>query len=92
MEEELCITYYEGGKEKWQPHEVSFGIYYNYYPECLKFDFTSIYGYGSNKEEAFEEFKENFFNRLDQLNDFARKLRNNEVDIINVDCNKRKVE
>lgn len=87
----LCLTHYDDGKEKYQSHEISCNVFscqddkFNV-SSADNVDITGIYAYGETESEALDMFKTLFFEKLDYLNKFADKLRNNTVDIVEVDC------
>ena len=74
------LTHNNDGKEKWQSHTVTLQAKdISEYPA----DF-SIYGYGSTKEDAINEFKENFDVAISQINDFYKEI--DYSNIVEVDC------
>ena len=79
-----CV-HYDDCKGKWQSHEVyiktdeEFCIYVG--GDALPYDLSEIIGYGATKEEAFEEFKENFNTVFEQWKEFAEKINSPDVEI-----------
>lgn len=87
----LELTHYNDGKEKWQSHEVSMADKTDFGLE--DFDFASIYGYGETYEEALEEFKRAFDEKLKRLKDFEKMLFETEALVpIEVDCFKKEIK
>lgn len=64
--QEPYLTHNDDGKGKWQSHTVSFNDTSCHLPY--------VDGYGSTKEEAFEDFKTNLNKRLEELTDFCNKV------------------
>ena len=74
------LTHNDDRKEKWQSHTISIQEKDIFESPA---DF-SIYGYGSTKEEAISEFKEEFDKAVSQINSFHKKV--DYSNIIEVDC------
>ena len=91
----LALTHYDDGKEKWQSHEVSMINYDDRYKCNDDFDFTNIYGYGEDYDEALKNFIEEFDKKLKQLTIFRAgldKLESGSVAFYQVDCCKKIIE
>lgn len=53
---------------------------------ALPYDLSDIIGYGATKEEAFEEFKENFNTVFEQWKEFAEKINSSDIEIKESEC------
>lgn len=87
----LALTHYDDGKGKWQSHEVSM-IDHDEYNDNGDFDFTNIYGYGEDYDEALKNFIEEFDKKYEQLTIFRARLNELEsglVTLYQVDCLKK---
>lgn len=86
----LELTHYNDGKEKWQSHEVSMTDKTDL--ELGDFDFASIYGYGETYEEALEEFKKAFGEKIEKIKCFEKMLfETDSLSPIEVDCFKKEI-
>lgn len=86
----ISCAHYDDRKEKWQSHEVFVDtdeescIYIG--GNALPYDLSDIIGYGATKEEAFEEFKENFNTVFEQWKEFAEKINSSDIEIKESEC------
>lgn len=84
-----CV-HYNDCKGKCQSHEVyiktdeELCIYVG--GDVLPFDLSEIIEYGATKEEAFEEFKENFNTVFEQWKEFAEKINSSDIEIKESEC------
>lgn len=85
----LVLTKYNDGKEKYQSVEVGMR---DLEDKLRNLDFSSIYGFGYNTEEAFENFTNNFEEFFSELKEFRNKLITRQIPIYEADCSKNIIE
>jgi len=71
------LLHHNDGKGKWQSHEIYSKDLENHFDVFLQ-------GYGSTKEEAFEEFVKKLDEYIEKLNEFRANLNVNNT--VEVDC------
>lgn len=85
---DIRLTHYDDGKEKSQSHEVSIGEFTDWNKKFSSIDFNPR-GYGDSYEEAYEDFKNKFYEMLNPLLQFGDLLHHNKLQPTEVDyCNK----
>ena len=87
----IVMAYHDDGKEKCQSHEIYIKErdFYNAEADLWSHNPFDIIGYGSNKEEAVEDFKNKFKYIMRELKAFEMMLLETDVitsNIVKVDC------
>ena len=85
----IWMTHYDDGKQKYQSHEVSIGVryeesdrdnidfdIYSGAEHCVEFADFPV-GYGENKEEAIQNFKDKLKYMVDSFNHILDQVNNN---------------
>lgn len=87
----IVMAYHDDGKEKCQSHEIYIKErnFYNAEVDLWSHNPFDIIGYGANKEEAIEDFKNKFKYVMRELKAFEMMLFETDVitdSIVEVDC------
>lgn len=93
MSSMIQLTHYDDGKGKYQSHEIGLNVPYGINNENLHsyvmYNLGEITGYGETKEEALDDFVNQFNYMLGEWNAFANMLNTTNVitdNILEVDC------
>ena len=70
--EQLVLLHYDDGKEKWESHEVSAGVYDTENNELQNYSLIDICGYGETRLEALKEFKKGLDDLILTISNFEK--------------------
>lgn len=92
--DQLVLLHYDDGKEKWQSHEVSAGLYDTKNNKLKDYGLFDICGYGETRLEALKEFKKELDDLILVMNHFegiiSETIKKEEtgesVSYVEIDC------
>lgn len=73
----MFLAHYNDGKEKWQSHEVSLSGLLDTGEAFI--DLSTIEGYGSSKEEAYQDFRKKFNEMYAKMTELVHTLAEYEM-------------
>ena len=90
----IKLNYHNDGKEKYQSHEIHMKEYEFFHSDDVdvwSLNPFNVYGYGSSREEAFEDFKKKLEVVMKELQDQCCRIISIDSldmlnDVVEVDC------